>query len=103
MNIAFGPVPSRRLGRSLGINNIPPKSCSYSCVYCQVGTTHGEIISPREFYTPEDVFQEVSHHLQKIQDNDEAVDYLTFVPDGEPTLGRNRKRPTIDAGLCADV
>lgn len=92
MNIAFGPVPSRRLGRSLGINNIPPKSCSYSCVYCQVGTTHGEIISPREFYTPEDVLQEVSHHLQKIQDNDEAVDYLTFVPDGEPTLDINLGR-----------
>ena len=39
MEIAFGPVPSRRLGRSLGINNIPPKHCSYSCVYCQVGST----------------------------------------------------------------
>ena len=37
--IAFGPVPSRRLGRSLGINNIPPKACSYACVYCQVGHT----------------------------------------------------------------
>ncbi len=39
MDIAFGPVPSRRLGRSLGINNIPPKHCSYACVYCQVGPT----------------------------------------------------------------
>ena len=37
--IVFGPVPSRRLGKSLGINNIPPKGCSYSCVYCQVGRT----------------------------------------------------------------
>jgi wyosine [tRNA(Phe)-imidazoG37] synthetase (radical SAM superfamily) len=37
--IAFGPVPSRRLGQSLGINNIPPKNCSYACVYCQVGKT----------------------------------------------------------------
>ncbi|MGB9794304.1 MAG: radical SAM protein, partial [Caldisericum exile] len=35
--IAFGPVPSRRLGRSLGVNNIPPKICTYSCVYCQLG------------------------------------------------------------------
>lgn len=39
MNIAFGPVPSRRLGRSLGINNIPPKICTYACVYCQLGPT----------------------------------------------------------------
>lgn len=37
--IAFGPVPSRRLGRSLGINHIPPKICTYACVYCQVGRT----------------------------------------------------------------
>jgi wyosine [tRNA(Phe)-imidazoG37] synthetase (radical SAM superfamily) len=37
--IAFGPVPSRRLGRSLGINNIPPKTCIYSCAYCQLGRT----------------------------------------------------------------
>ena len=37
--LTFGPVPSRHLGRSLGINNIPPKACTYSCVYCQVGST----------------------------------------------------------------
>lgn len=39
--IAFGPVPSRRLGRSLGINSIPPKACTYSCTYCQVGAESG--------------------------------------------------------------
>ena len=38
--IIYGPVPSRRLGQSLGINNIPPKKCTYSCVYCQLGRTH---------------------------------------------------------------
>ena len=86
MTIAFGPVPSRRLGRSLGINNIPPKSCSYSCLYCQVGTTHGQLIKPRDFYTPENIYQDVSEHLQKAHHSDEPVDYLTFVPDGEPTL-----------------
>jgi len=37
--LTFGPVPSRRLGQSLGINNIPPKICSYACVYCQLGRT----------------------------------------------------------------
>ncbi len=55
MDIAFGPVPSRRLGRSLGINNIPPKHCSYSCLYCQVGRTGAQEISPRAFYPPEEI------------------------------------------------
>ena len=53
--IAFGPVPSRRFGQSLGINNIPPKSCPYSCVYCQVGRTPTPKIDLAEFYSPEAV------------------------------------------------
>ncbi|MCK5568076.1 MAG: radical SAM protein, partial [Spirochaetes bacterium] len=53
--LAFGPVPSRRLGRSLGINNIPPKICSYSCVYCQVGRTINMQDKRQEFYKPEEI------------------------------------------------
>jgi wyosine [tRNA(Phe)-imidazoG37] synthetase (radical SAM superfamily) len=92
MNIAFGPVPSRRLGRSLGINNIPPKSCSYSCLYCQVGATQGPVIEPREFYSPEAVYSAVTARLSKAGSMNEPVDYLTFVPDGEPTLDKNLGR-----------
>jgi len=84
--LTFGPVPSRRLGRSLGINNIPPKACSYSCVYCQVGPTRTTEIIPRMFYTPEQIFLEVENHLSQVQKKGEQVDYLTFVPDGEPSL-----------------
>ena len=84
--LTFGPVPSRRLGHSLGINNIPPKSCSYSCIYCQVGTTKTTEIIPRKFYTPEQIFLEVEKHLSLVQKKNEQVDYLTFVPDGEPGL-----------------
>ena len=84
--LTFGPVPSRRLGRSLGINNIPPKSCSYSCIYCQVGPTRMTEIIPRDFYSPEKIFQEVRKHLRQANEKGEQVDYLTFVPDGEPTL-----------------
>jgi len=84
--LTFGPVPSRRLGRSLGINNIPPKACSYSCVYCQVGPTQNTEIIPRMFYTPEQIFQQVEKHLSQVQKKGEQVDYLTFVPDGEPSL-----------------
>ena len=84
--LAFGPVPSRRLGRSLGINNIPPKSCSYSCVYCQVGPTPAQEIVPRTFYSPQRILAAVSGHVQALRERGERIDYLTFVPDGEPTL-----------------
>ena len=89
MTITFGPVPSRRLGRSLGINNIPPKSCSYSCLYCQVGATQGQTVVPREFYQPLEIRQAVELQVQKVREANEAVDYLTFVPDGEPGLDSN--------------
>ena len=87
--IVFGPVPSRRLGRSLGINNIPPKHCSYSCIYFQVGSTNATEIEPCVFYQPEHVFNEVKTSVMKFQELHEPIDYLTFVPDGEPTLDEN--------------
>jgi len=55
MNIAFGPVPSRRLGRSLGINNIPPKICTYACVYCQLGPTLTMSVERQAFYEQEKI------------------------------------------------
>jgi wyosine [tRNA(Phe)-imidazoG37] synthetase (radical SAM superfamily) len=84
--IAFGPVPSRRLGRSLGINNIPPKTCSYSCVYCQLGKTSNIIVDRQAFYNPEDILREVKRKVDEATVRNEKIDYLTFVPDGEPTL-----------------
>jgi wyosine [tRNA(Phe)-imidazoG37] synthetase (radical SAM superfamily) len=84
--IVFGPVPSRRLGQSLGINNIPPKNCSYSCVYCQVGRTIVHSVELQEFYPLADVVSEVCGRVQEIRDRGESVDFLTFVPDGEPSL-----------------
>ncbi|HDQ44128.1 MAG TPA: radical SAM protein [bacterium] len=84
--IAYGPVPSRRLGRSLGINNIPPKICTYSCVYCQLGRTRRLEAEPRSFYDPEKVRDAVADKLESAGRVGETVDYLTFVPDGEPTL-----------------
>lgn len=84
--IAFGPVPSRRLGRSIGINHIPPKTCSYACVYCQVGHTSRMRTSRRAFYAEDDIVADVERKLTDAQAAGETVDYLTFVPDGEPTL-----------------
>lgn len=87
--IAFGPVPSRRLGHSLGINNIPPKICTYSCVYCQVGRTINMQVKRKSFYKPEEVIHEVVKKIREAKNIGEPVDYLTFVPDGEPTLDVN--------------
>jgi wyosine [tRNA(Phe)-imidazoG37] synthetase (radical SAM superfamily) len=84
--IAFGPVPSRRLGHSLGINNIPHKICTYSCVYCQVGRTIDFRLEPSDFYKPEAIARVVAEKIAKARELKAAVDYLTFVPDGEPTL-----------------
>lgn len=87
--ITFGPIPSRRLGRSLGINNIPPKICTYSCVYCQIGKTSNMKIHPQVFYSPSQIFNEVQKKVEKSREKGEPIDYLTFVPDGEPTLDIN--------------
>lgn len=87
--IAFGPVPSRRLGHSMGINNIPPKNCTYSCIYCQLGRTDGMQLERKEFYSPEKVIEDVNSLIEKAKSAGENIDYLTFVPDGEPTLDIN--------------
>jgi len=92
--IGFGPVPSRRLGKSLGINNIPAKICSYSCVYCQLGKATKMRIDRQAYYSPERILKEVRNKVDEAKARDEEIDYLTFVPDGEPTL---------DINLCREI
>lgn len=87
--IAFGPVPSRRLGYSLGINHIPAKHCSYSCVYCQVGRTNKMEIERKEFYPIDQVICDVEKKVLECSQVGKVIDYLTLVPDGEPTLDIN--------------
>ena len=84
--IAFGPVPSRRLGKSIGINNIPPKVCSYACIYCQLGRAIEMEYRRKEFYSPEEVVEQVTQQVRKAEESGDIPDYLTFVPDGESTL-----------------
>ncbi len=84
--VVFGPIPSRRLGHSLGINHIPPKHCSYSCVYCQVGPTPVPEIERRAFLPVDDVVAEVTARVGQLRERGDGLDFLTFVPDGEPTL-----------------
>lgn len=92
--ILFGPIPSRRLGRSLGINNIPPKLCSYSCVYCQIGLTDSMAVTRKSFFTPDEIYDEAAAKISELRNAGEKIDYLTFVPDGEPTLDINLGRTT---------
>jgi len=87
--ISFGPVQSRRLGKSLGINNIIfPKTCSYSCIYCQVGKTIKKKCEREYFYKPEVIYERVVKHLNKLSE-DNYPDYLTLASNGEPTLDEN--------------
>jgi wyosine [tRNA(Phe)-imidazoG37] synthetase (radical SAM superfamily) len=87
--IAFGPVPSRRLGYSLGINHIPPKHCPYSCVYCQVGRTTTLETTRRQFYPLNQIIREVERKISDSSKIGQVINYLTLVPDGEPTLDNN--------------
>jgi len=88
----FGPIPSRRLGRSLGLNMIPPKICTYACIYCQVGSTIRMQTRREAFIEPERLFREVEEKVSAARASGESIDYLTFVPDGEPTLERHLRR-----------
>jgi wyosine [tRNA(Phe)-imidazoG37] synthetase (radical SAM superfamily) len=74
---------------SLGINNIPPKICTYSCVYCQIGRSLKVTIERQSFYSPTLLFEEIKQKIEQARRHNEVIDYLTFVPDGEPTLDQN--------------
>ncbi len=77
----YGPVPSRRLGRSLGVSPIPSKACSYSCVYCQIGKTDKYSVAPKSYYDKDKILQEIARAVKQ-----SSLDYITFAGDGEPTL-----------------
>ena len=84
MSICFGPVPSRRLGQSLGIDTIPLKTCNWNCVYCQLGRTVPLTNKRREYIPRIDVLEEVALVLSDHEPGD--IDWVTFVGSGEPTL-----------------
>jgi wyosine [tRNA(Phe)-imidazoG37] synthetase (radical SAM superfamily) len=88
----FGPVPSRRLGKSLGINNVPPKNCTYACIYCQLGNMTGMSWERDDYYDPVELAREAEAKIRKLERLGEKPDFLTIVPDGEPTLDRNLGR-----------
>jgi len=84
MSYVFGPVPSQRLGRSLGIDPVPLKTCNFSCLYCQLGRTQPLVNLRREYTPPREVLRQVEYALERL--GSDGVDWLTFVGSGEPTL-----------------
>ena len=79
----FGPVPSRRLGRSLGVDLVPFKYCTFDCVYCQLGATTHKTITREEFVPLDDVVAELE---RKLRTDHSPPDYITMSGSGEPTL-----------------
>jgi len=79
-NQIFGPVPSRRLGRSLGVDLVPFKTCTYDCIYCQLGRTTCKTMERKEWVALEDVLETLKKRLSS------EPDYITLSGSGEPTL-----------------
>ncbi len=89
MNILYGPLYSRRLGISLGLDIIPYKTCSYNCIYCHEGETTFLTLDRKEFFPLENVLHQLSTLKGKRIVKGRPVDYITFAGSGEPTLDVN--------------
>ncbi len=103
----FGPVPSRRLGMSLGIDLVPRKVCSLDCVYCEVGKTTKLTLERKEYIPFDKVINELTHYFE----NNPDPDYITFSGSGEPTLNSRigdvlkfikEKKPQIPVALLTN-
>ena len=79
----YGPVPSRRLGRSLGIDLVPHKICTYDCIYCQIGDTTEKALVRKEYVPVREIIEEVERFLKE---GAPSVDHLSLSGSGEPTL-----------------
>jgi len=84
MKFVYGPVPSRRLGQSLGVDPIPLKTCNWNCVYCQLGRTMPLTNERQEYIPKEEILSQVKESLAA--HNKGEIDWITFVGSGEPTL-----------------
>ncbi len=80
----YGPVPSRRLGRSLGIDLVPFKTCTYNCIYCQLGRTTNLTVERKNYIPEEKILEELKRKLE----SEDIPDYISLAGSGEPTLNR---------------
>jgi wyosine [tRNA(Phe)-imidazoG37] synthetase (radical SAM superfamily) len=84
MKHVYGPVPSRRLAQSLGVDPIPFKTCNWNCVYCQLGRTSPMTSERRDYFPPDEIVAEVMAAVQAHKPGE--IDWITLVGSGEPTL-----------------
>lgn len=86
--IVFGPVKSRRLGVSLGINLLPTgcKICNFNCIYCECGWNDTKEMKHHQLPTRQEVYQSLDEKLNEMVQNDEKPDVITFAGNGEPTM-----------------
>lgn len=87
MKYVFGPVPSRRLGQSLGIDPVPLKTCNWNCVYCQLGRTKPLINERKEYIDSSDILFQVKESLHAHKPRE--IDWVTFIGSGETCLHAN--------------
>ena len=78
----YGPVPSRRLGRSLGVDLVPLKTCTYDCIYCQLGKTTNKTTARQDYVSVKDILSELKEKLSA----GVSCDYISIAGSGEPTL-----------------
>lgn len=83
----FGPVRSRRLGISLGVDILPYKTCSYDCIYCELGATTNLCTARQVFYSTDEILRQVENFIRNPLSP--RIDVITFAGDGEPTLAKN--------------
>lgn len=98
----FGPVPSRRLGLSLGIDLVPHKTCTFDCIYCECGKTTNLVVERKSWFNPDEILNDLSEVIRRnIQ-----IDYITFSGSGEPTLSKdigyliNKIKSTYSIPVC---
>ncbi|ABB24319.1 radical SAM protein [Pelodictyon luteolum] len=99
MKHVFGPVSSKRLGQSLGVDLLPPKSCTWNCIYCQLGRTRAYTLERKEFYPPEDILLEIQEALH----SGARIDWITFVGSGETMLYQGIGRLIDEVKKMTDI
>jgi len=96
MSLVYGPVPSRRLGMSLGIDPIPRLTCTFDCLYCQLGPKQRIVSGPEDVSEPFPSPEAIATAVRTAIEDHEHIDYLTFSGSGEPTLNP-RLAETVEA------
>ena len=99
MKHVFGPVSSKRLGQSLGVDVLPPKSCTWNCIYCQLGKTGEYLTERREYFPREEILEEIKEAITEPA----AIDWITFVGSGETTLYKGLGWLIRETGKMTDL